>query len=81
MFPSIQTHLLLIMLFDDWAKYTDLVRTFFRSELKTIENVGCNIKRRQYIVNIHKNNYGKNTLETRIPTLLNTLPDFLHKKA
>lgn len=75
LFPCIEPRLLGILMFDNLAKYIDLNRNFLNEEYRIVENVDYNLRRRLYIVNRYTNSYGKFTLETRIPMLLNALPE------
>lgn len=74
LFFNLPIDLLGIMQFEALAKYTDIVRNCYKEEFRIHEEVDYNLRRRQYIVNRHNNRYGINTLECRIPTLLNSLP-------
>lgn len=77
LFHGLSPALVGIMQFESLAKFTVLVRNFSKEHLRSQENVDYNLRRRQFIVMRHSNAYGSSTLEYRIPTIFNTLPEEL----
>jgi hypothetical protein len=81
LFKDIPLNTLGIMKFDSLAKFTDLVRNSFEENFRNMKDTVYNMRRRQYVVNRQFNNYGNATLEYKIPTLLNNLPEELRNES
>lgn len=74
LFNGLPLTILGIMSFDSLAKYTDLSRHYFDEEYRLLHNLQYNLRHRQFFTQRNQNNYGKLTLQHKIPHLLNSLP-------
>lgn len=77
LFHGLPPTLLGIMTFESLAKFTDLARNSSNEMYRTQENIDYNLRIIPFSVMRHSNSYGSSTLEYRIPTLLNSLPESL----